>query len=226
MPGLPSPRYGWFKMLAWIPNALTISRCVFAALVLFGALNAAAAAGAFKDAAGEDALRLATMEQLWHQFALLAFLSGALTDFLDGWAARTFKAESRFGVWLDPIADKLLVSLALLGLALTLKSWLIYLPAALIIARDVFMTWLRTRPEASGVVAPSHLAKVKTAVEMLAIAGLMMPFALAPASTEKLALETSLPAQMAAAALVVLLWVAAALSLYTASQYVRAIRKA
>ena len=226
MQGLPSPRYGWSTMLAWIPNVLTISRCVFAALVLFAALNAAASADAFKAAEGDDALRLATMEQLWHQFALLAFLSGALTDFLDGWAARTFKAESRFGVWLDPIADKLLVSFALLGLALTLRSWLIYLPAALIIARDVFMTWLRTRPEASGVVAPSHLAKVKTAVEMLAIAGLMMPFALAPASTESLALETSLPAQLAAAALVVLLWVAAALSLYTASQYVRAIRKA
>ena len=123
MPGLPSPRYGWATMMAWIPNALTISRCVFAVLVLFGALSAASAAEAFKTAAGDDALRLATMEQLWHQFALLAFISGALTDFLDGWAARTFKAESRFGVWLDPIADKLLVSFALLGLALTLKSW-------------------------------------------------------------------------------------------------------
>lgn len=213
-------------MMAWIPNTLTISRCVFAALVLFGALNAASSAEAFKTAAGDDALRLATMEQLWHQFALLAFLSGALTDFLDGWAARQLKAESRFGVWLDPIADKLLVSLALLGLALTLRSWLIYLPAALIIARDVFITWLRTRPEASGVVAPSHLAKVKTAVEMTAIAGLMIPFALAPAPAGDGAVGNSVMAQMASAGLVVLLWAAAALSLYTASQYVRAIRKA
>lgn len=210
-------------MFAWIPNALTISRCVFAVLVLYGALNASAAGDAMRAATGDDVLRHATLEQLWHQFALLGFISGALTDFLDGWAARQFKAESRFGVWLDPIADKLLVGLALLGVALTLKSWLIYVPAALIIARDVFMTWLRTRPEAAGVVAPSSLAKLKTGIEMAAIAGLMVPFALAPASVE--AMENSNPmALVGAAALVGLLWVAAALSLITAAQYVRVIR--
>lgn len=210
-------------MFTWIPNALTISRCVFAVLVLYGALNAAAAGEAMRAATGDDVLRHATLEQLWHQFALLGFISGALTDFLDGWAARQFKAESRFGVWLDPIADKLLVGLALLGVALTLKSWLIYLPAALIIARDVFMTWLRTRPEAAGVVAPSSLAKLKTGIEMAAIAGLMIPFALAPASVE--AMEKSDPvALVGAVALVGLLWVAAALSLVTAAQYVRVIR--
>lgn len=211
-------------MLAWIPNALTISRCVFAALVLYGALNAAGAAAALKGAAGDEALRLATMEQLWHQFALLGFISGALTDFLDGWAARQFKAESRFGVWLDPIADKLLVGCALLGLALTLKSWVIYIPAALIIARDVFMTWLRTRPEAAGVVAPSQLAKLKTGTEMVAIACLMMPFALAPARVDEAVSGSSMVAVTAAGAMVVLLWAAAALSLLTASQYVRAVR--
>ncbi len=210
-------------MFAWIPNALTMSRCVFAVLVLYGALNASAAADALSGASGDEALRQATLEQLWHQFALLAFISGALTDFLDGWAARQFKAESRFGVWLDPIADKLLVGLALLSVSLTLPSWLIYLPAALIIARDVFMTWLRTRPEAAGVVAPSSLAKLKTGIEMAAIAGLMLPFALAPASVA--AMEQSAPLALAGAgALVLLLWVAAALSLVTAAQYVRVIR--
>lgn len=216
--------YG-FLMLAWIPNALTVSRCVFAGLVLYGALGAAASGEAARLASGEAALRQATLQQLWHQFALLSFVSGALTDFLDGWAARQFKAESRFGVWLDPIADKLLVGLALLGLALTLKTWLIYVPAALIIARDVFMTWLRTRPEASGVVAPSDLAKLKTGIEMAAITGLMLPYALIPAGVEPI--ETSSPGALAAAAaLVGLLWAAAALSLYTAGQYVRAVRAA
>lgn len=210
-------------MFTWIPNALTISRCVFAVLVLYGALNAAASAEAMRAATGDEALRHATLEQLWHQFALLGFISGALTDFLDGWAARQFKAESRFGVWLDPIADKLLVGLALLGVAMTLKSWLIYVPAALIIARDVFMTWLRTRPEAAGVVAPSRLAKLKTGIEMGAIAGLMLPHALIPASLE--AVEKADPlALLGAVALVGLLWLAAALSLITAAQYVRVIR--
>ncbi|MFN7179384.1 CDP-alcohol phosphatidyltransferase family protein [Hyphomonas sp.] len=212
-------------MLVWIPNALTLSRCVFAVLVLFGALQAAGISAAQAAASGDEALRFATMAQLWHQFALLAFISGALTDFIDGWAARALKAESRFGIWLDPIADKLLVGFALLGVAITLKSWLIYVPAALIIARDVFMTWLRTRPEAASVVVPSNLAKVKTAVEMVTIAGLMLPFALAPSTVE--AAQGADPLAVGAAALIVcMLWLAAALSLLTAAQYVRAIRHA
>jgi len=211
-------------MFSWIPNALTVSRCVFAVLVLYGALSAAAYGEALQLASGDEALRNATLQQLWHQFALLAFISGALTDFLDGWAARQFRAESRFGVWLDPIADKLLVGLALLGLAMTLKTWLIYVPAALIIARDVFMTWLRTRPEASGVVAPSDLAKLKTGIEMAAIAGLMLPFSLAPATVQDAVTGSSAAAVVAAGALVLLLWTAAALSLFTAAQYVRAVQ--
>lgn len=212
-------------MLAWIPNALTVSRCVFAVLVLFGALQAAGMSAAQDSASGEEALRLATMAQLWHQFALLAFISGALTDFIDGWAARALKAESRFGIWLDPIADKVLVGFALLAVSLTLQSWLIYIPAALIIARDVFMTWLRTRPEAVSVIVPSNLAKVKTAVEMVAIAGLMLPFALAPSTVE--AAQGTDPLAIGAAVLIVfLLWLAAALSLVTAAQYVRAIHRA
>jgi CDP-diacylglycerol--glycerol-3-phosphate 3-phosphatidyltransferase len=212
-------------MLAWIPNALTLSRCVFAVLVLFATLQAAGMSAAQAGAGGDEAQRFATLGQLWHQFALLAFISGALTDFIDGWAARALKAESRFGIWLDPIADKLLVGLALLSVSLTLQSWLIYLPAALIIARDVFMTWLRTRPEAASVVVPSSLAKVKTALEMVAIAGLMAPYALAPASLE--AARAMSPAAVTGAVLIVLtLWLAAALSLLTAAQYVRAIRRA
>lgn len=214
-------------MLAWLPNALTVSRCVFAALVLFGALRASGVDALLAESmeTGIERQRLLTFQQLWHQFTLLAFLSGVITDFLDGWAARTFKAESRFGVWLDPIADKLLVAAALIALALALNSWLIYVPAALIIARDVFMTWLRTRPEAAGVVTPSRLAKLKTALEMLAIAGLMLPLALWPAPETATPGEAGLLSWLGTAALVVMLWAAAALSLFTALQYVRAISR-
>lgn len=214
-------------MLAWLPNALTVSRCVFAVLVLYGVLQATGVDALLADPAetGLERQRLAALQQLWYQFALLAFLSGVLTDFLDGWAARQFGAESRFGVWLDPIADKLLVGAALIGLALALKSWLIYLPAALILARDVFMTWLRTRPEAAGVVAPSNHAKAKTAIEMLAIAGLLLPLAIWPAPVGSTVTGDAGWATLVTATLVGLLWVAAGLSLWTGAQYVRAIRR-
>lgn len=212
-------------MLSWIPNALTISRCVFAALVLFAALNAAASLSLLEAASGDEAARLRTVNRLWHQIALLAFIGGAITDFLDGWTARMLNATSRFGVWLDPIADKLLVGFALLGLSMTLNSLLIYIPAALIIARDVFMTWLRTRPEAAGVIAPSNLAKLKTAAEMVAIGGLLAPPALAPGLVQAATSGTSVTAGFIAGGLVFWLWAAAALSLYTAAQYVRAVRR-
>jgi cardiolipin synthase (CMP-forming) len=218
-------RYDLLQMLAWIPNALTISRCGFAALVLYAAVNGFLAAAGAKGATGDEALRTATLVQLWHQVALLSFIGGALTDFLDGWTARLLNAHSRFGVWLDPIADKLLVGLALLGLALTLQTWLIYVPAALIIARDVFMTWLRTRPEASGIVAPSRLAKLKTGLEMVSITGLLMPAALAPGLVEAAWAGSSRAALAGVAGLLILLWGAAALSLFTAAQYARIARQ-
>jgi CDP-diacylglycerol--glycerol-3-phosphate 3-phosphatidyltransferase len=213
----------------WVPNALTMARCVFAALVLWGIWNAelasqaVAAAGA--DMLAADMVRQNIMQQLWYQFALLGFLSGALTDFLDGYLARRLKAHSRFGVWLDPIADKLLVGAALLGLAMVLKTWLIYLPAAAIIARDVFMTWLRTTPAGKAVVDPSDLAKWKTGFEMAAIIGLMLPLAFAPADiAADAAGSTPLLFSVGTFLLVGMLWMAAALSLLTGWRYIRAAR--
>ena len=213
----------------WIPNALTIARCVFAGLVLWGIWNAElagqAVAAATPETPADDVLRHSIMQQLWYQFALLGFLSGALTDFLDGYFARRLNAQSRFGVWLDPIADKLLVGAALLGLAMVLKTWLIYIPAAAIIGRDVFMTWLRTTPAGKAVVDPSNLAKWKTGFEMAAIIGLMLPLAFAPAD---LAVDaggtTPLVFRVGSLLLVGMLWMAAALSLLTGWRYIRAAR--
>ena len=202
--------------MGWLPNALTIARCVFAGLVFWG-LFQADRLGAVQEATSEDA---AILEQLWFQFALLGFIAGALTDFLDGWAARQFNAHSRFGVWLDPIADKLLVGAALLGLAMVLESWLIAIPAAAIIGRDVFMTWFRATPRGKAVVAPSQLAKWKTGFEMAAIIALLLPLALFQSGGA----GAAAPAWSTAFIYLLLigpLWIAAALSLWTAGQYIK-----
>ena len=211
----------------WLPNALTIARCVFALLCLGGIVQALNVQdlidlGMTQDIVPEDQARRIAVQQLWYQFALLAFLSGALTDFLDGWLARKLQAQSRFGVWLDPIADKLLVGLALLGLALIFRTWLIYLPAAAIIARDAFMTWLRTTPAGKAVVDPSNLAKWKTAFEMAAIIGLMLPLALLPQEVATQHAAGSLMADLVMFGLVGLLWTAAFLSLLTGWRYMAA----
>ena len=210
--------------LKWLPNALTVARCVFAVLCLGGIVQALRVQdlidlGMTQDITAGQQERRVAIQQLWHQFALLSFLSGALTDFLDGWLARKLQAQSRFGVWLDPIADKFLVGFALLGLALIFHTWLIYIPAAAIIARDAFMTWLRTTPQGKAVVDPSNLAKWKTAFEMAAIIGLMLPLALMPQAAASQAATVSILASLAPLALVALLWIAAALSLLTGWRY-------
>ena len=208
----------------WLPNALTVARCVFALLCLGGIVQALRVQdlidlGTTQEIAATDQENRIAVQQLWYQFALLSFLSGALTDFLDGWLARKLQAQSRFGVWLDPIADKFLVGFALLGLALIFHTWLIYIPAAAIIARDAFMTWLRTTPAGKAVVDPSNLAKWKTAFEMAAIIGLMLPLAAIPQNAVTQGATTANLAELAAVALVGLLWIAAFLSLWTGWRY-------
>lgn len=213
-------------MTSWIPNALTVSRCLLAALVLLSALQALSLQPILMDPglAPGDRERYALVQQLWFRFALLAFLAGALTDFLDGWAARAFNAASRFGVWLDPIADKLLVAAGLLAVCLSVNSWLVWLPAGLILARDIFLTWLRAQPSASMIIAPSPLAKVKTALEMAAITAFLLPFALLPGAPSGSEMQPA--GLLIAALLVMLLWFAALLSLMTGLHYVRQVRGA
>lgn len=207
----------------WLPNALTIARCVFAGFVLVGFWQAMSIDLAHTGFEAEDVSRQITLQQLWFQFAFLAFLAGAITDFLDGWFARKLDAHSRFGVWLDPIADKLLIAAALLGLGLKFQTWLIYVPAAMIIARDVFMTWFRATPRGRSAIVPSNLAKWKTGFEMAAIIGLMLPLAvLRPDAGGEVSTGTSVLATVATVAVVGLLWTAAVLSWWTAGQYMRA----
>lgn len=110
-------------------------------------------------------------------FALVLFVLAAVTDFFDGYLARLWKQESRFGAMLDPIADKAMVVIALLiivGLStvdnLVMDPWIL-LPATVILFREVFVAGLREYLGASSVeMKVTVLAKYKTTAQMLAIA--------------------------------------------------------
>lgn len=106
--------------------------------------------------------------------ALALFLSAAITDFFDGYLARLWKQESKFGAMLDPIADKAMVAIALLVIVSYsgMSPWLI-LPATLILFREVFVSGLREYlGSASGLLKVTRLAKWKTTAQMVAIAAL------------------------------------------------------
>jgi CDP-diacylglycerol---glycerol-3-phosphate 3-phosphatidyltransferase len=106
--------------------------------------------------------------------AALAFGCASLTDFADGWIARTFDQVTSFGKVADPIADK-----ALTGTALVLLSAYNALPwwvTVVILVREVGVTVLRFWVIRHGVIAASRGGKAKTVLQILAIGWYIWPF--------------------------------------------------
>jgi len=76
--------------------------------------------------------------------ALILFVGAAITDYFDGYLARKWNQQSAFGTMLDPIADKAMVILAFLAIVgLYGLTWLIAIPATVILLREVFVSGLR-----------------------------------------------------------------------------------
>lgn len=109
-------------------------------------------------------------------FALALFVSAAITDWFDGYLARLWKQESKFGAMLDPIADKAMVVIAIMVITgySGMNPWLI-LPATVILFREVFVSGLREYlGSKAGLLKVTRLAKWKTTAQMLAIAVLFL----------------------------------------------------
>ncbi|ERI92928.1 CDP-diacylglycerol--glycerol-3-phosphate 3-phosphatidyltransferase [Clostridiales bacterium oral taxon 876 str. F0540] len=102
------------------------------------------------------------------EIATCVFIIAALTDKLDGYIARSRNQITRFGKFMDPLADKLLVTAALISLVefQIIPTWI----AMVIIAREFAVTGLRSLAAAEGVViAASWWGKIKTVVQIIAI---------------------------------------------------------
>jgi cardiolipin synthase len=190
-----------------LPNALTILRIVLvpvfvAAFVMPG-----------------DAARLT---------AFAVFALAGISDWLDGFAARKLKAGSDFGRMLDPIADKVLVAVALMMLVAegtfrrvnpvtgdTAFSLLRLIPALIILSREILVSGLREFLAGTRVSVPvTAIAKFKTGVQMVAIGAMI----LTPIAD---AYVPGMPSMTYAALAYILLWVAAALTVYTGVVYFR-----
>ena len=105
-------------------------------------------------------------------FALTIFVLAALTDWADGFLARAWKQETRFGAMLDPIADKAMVVIALMVIIgySSMSPWLV-LPATVILFREVFVSGLREYlGDKAATLKVTRLAKWKTSAQMIAIA--------------------------------------------------------
>src|SRR5580700_10644001 len=154
------------------------------------------------------------------------FTIAGLSDWLDGFAARKLNAGSDFGRMLDPIADKVLVAVALMMLVAEgtftrynattgALSLLRLVPALIILAREILVSGLREFLAGTRVSVPvTAIAKFKTAVQMVAIGAMI----LTPLADE---LAPGIPSKSYAAIAYILLWIAAALTVYTGVVYFR-----
>ena len=146
--------------------------------------------------------------------ALVIFVAASVTDYLDGYLARAWKQTSNIGRMLDPIADKLLVATCLLLLAAdtdrTIAGWTLW-AAIIILCREILVSGLREYLAALKVSVPvTRLAKWKTAIQMVAIAFLL----LGPAGDKLVPYWTQTG--------IILLWISAVVTLYTGYDYFRA----
>ena len=163
-------------------------------------------------------------------FALTLFIAAAVTDWFDGYLARAWKQESKFGAMLDPIADKAMVVIALVVITgySGMNPWLI-LPATVILFREVFVSGLREFMGAdAGKLKVTKLAKWKTTAQMVAIATLFLGTGLDYLAKGRAprAGEGDLPTGMGLADLanhagLALIWVAALLTALTGWDYFR-----
>ncbi|SHF53186.1 CDP-diacylglycerol--glycerol-3-phosphate 3-phosphatidyltransferase [Ornithinibacillus halophilus] len=147
-----------------IPNKITISRILLIPIFII-LLSVPFDWGAWN--IGESELPIS------HFIAALIFIIASTTDWVDGYYARKYNLVTNLGKFLDPLADKLLVSAALIllieiGLA---PAWVVII----IISREFAVTGLRLVAAGEGIVlAAGKMGKLKTATQMVAIAALLL----------------------------------------------------
>jgi len=159
--------------------------------------------------------------------AFTIFCIAGLSDALDGLAARKLHASSDFGRMLDPIADKILVAVALMMLVAEgnirqftlergLHSLLLLVPALVILTREILVSGLREFLAGAAVSLPvTAISKAKTTIQMIAIGAMILEPLARHTLPEGLALSYSTAAYTG-------LWVAAGLTVYTGYVYFRA----
>ncbi len=174
------------KNIVNIPNILAFIRLLLAPIMFILLVN-------------QDASIFNEIHSSWlNYFAGFIFVIASITDFFDGYIARTFNQITIIGQILDPLADKMLTLAGFLGLMIQdiASPWAIYL----ILTRELFITGLRVSAISEKIdISASILGKIKTVIQMVAIGFLLMHWS----GGEDL------------------LWIAVILTLYSGYEYVR-----
>ena len=174
-----------------VPNLLTIARLISAPIIALMLLLS-------------DEARIAFA-------ALILFILAALTDWLDGYLARRWQIISGFGRMLDPIADKLMVVTLLLAfMGTSLASIWLFIPAVIIVTREIMVSGLREFMAGRNVTMHVTMAaKLKTTFQLIAMGFLIAHFAFVDGILHQIATQGGL----------IILWIAAYLTGQTGIAY-------
>ncbi|MFH1277382.1 MAG: CDP-diacylglycerol--glycerol-3-phosphate 3-phosphatidyltransferase [Candidatus Eisenbacteria bacterium] len=126
------------------------------------------------------------IDNLWSKYAaFLVFVVASLTDVYDGYIARKTGIVTNFGKFMDPLADKLLTSMALISLVALDLPYVFGWMVVVIVAREIFITGLRTIAAYRGLLIPSSTAaKWKTVFQMVFV-NLTLVHIIAAATNER-----------------------------------------
>jgi cardiolipin synthase len=186
-----------------IPNLLTGLRLV-TGVIMFLLLGGSITTGYYLS--GEDQFQI-------YKAAFALFVIAGATDWLDGYLARRWHAESRWGAILDPIADKILVAGAIVGLLATGTGAAVVIPFGLILFREFAVSALRETTAGVVELKVTTLAKWKTTLQIVAIGVNMFMLAWGPTFAEApWRPQYDLIAN-------ILVWLAALVTLWTGWQY-------
>ena len=194
---------------ALIPNLLTVLRLVLTLIMFAGFV-------AFAWIQDRGVMVPTPVVFALLQVILICFVVAAVTDFFDGWLARRWQVESLFGAIADPIADKILVCGAALGLIAAHVQPSVLLPVGLILFREFAVSALREVLAPRGLSLPvTFLAKVKTSLQLVAMGAVMVAW-FAPAYGLHLTIDQF---RLMAYGAHGLIWLAAAVTLWTGVEY-------
>ena len=184
-------------MVKTLPNILSVLRIVLAPIFLVMYLQP---------------------EIVWRSLSIAVFATAAVTDFFDGYIARTYHAESSSGIFLDPLADKLLTISGFICLPFLSPNIFGWLPVGLIIFRDIGTTILRLWADYNNrKMKTRYSAKVKTMIQMvfLYIVLLMGVFAMSDIRFGAICHQA-----LQSPVMTWLLWAVTLLTVYTGIEYV------
>jgi CDP-diacylglycerol--glycerol-3-phosphate 3-phosphatidyltransferase len=152
---MTSPAQPSIQSSAWnVPNALTAFRLVLVPLFAIVLLSHPHSVG-------------------WRLLSTAIFVAAIFTDFLDGWIARKYNIITTFGKLADPIADKALTGMALVGLSIIGELW--WWVTIVILVREWGITLLRFVVLRYGVMSARKGGKIKTVLQSVALGVLLLP---------------------------------------------------